>query len=103
MQDESKTAWADVPMRAIAGGYYDNLIQMYDHLGVKYRPQNFVYSFARLRRDFASQAVTTDPHMIYTSNFHRLPPKPSEIGFLPWILEAGYVLFWYMWFSICCF
>lgn len=37
----------DVPMRAAAGGYYDNLMRMYRHLGIPLHPVRFLFVFAK--------------------------------------------------------
>ncbi|PLB54371.1 FAD/NAD(P)-binding domain-containing protein [Aspergillus steynii IBT 23096] len=94
-----KSAWADIPMRAFAGGYYHNLLRMYDHLGIHYRPQPFVFSFSR-RSAHQSHAVV--PYMVHASNFHQTPPIPRG-DLVRWIWEAIYVLFFYWWFVLCCF
>ncbi|KAL2000313.1 hypothetical protein VTN02DRAFT_3287 [Thermoascus thermophilus] len=99
---EEKAIWADVPMRAFAGGFYRNLIRLCDYLDVRYRPQPFLFSFARLPRRPAAPGVTIWPHMIHASNFHQIPPVPLKLGLVSWLFEAAYVLFWYLWFTVCC-
>lgn len=37
----------DVPMRASAGGYYHNLMDMYRHLGIPLHPVRFLFVFAK--------------------------------------------------------
>ena len=87
----------DLPMRAFAGGFYSNLRALYDHLGVAYHEQPFVFHFSsdRLR--------PRAPHFVHASNFHTLPPRPSALGRLPFLLECAYLLVCYLWFSLCCF
>ncbi|EIN13202.1 hypothetical protein PUNSTDRAFT_94195, partial [Punctularia strigosozonata HHB-11173 SS5] len=41
----------DVPMRSFQGGYYRRLIALYRHLGVRFRPTDFSYSFSFLTSD----------------------------------------------------
>lgn len=90
-------------MRAFAGGFYRNLIRMYDYLGVRYRPQPFLFSFSRLpRRGAVAKGQSVWPHMTHASNFHQIPPVPVKMGLVEWIVEVIYVIFWYLWFSICC-
>lgn len=36
----------DVPMRAFTGGYYPQLLSLYNHLGISIEKTNFTYSFA---------------------------------------------------------
>ena len=87
-------------MRAFAGGYYENLMRMYDHLGVRYRTQPFIFSFARLDDSSRKGTGKALPYMTHASNFHQIPPRPA-VGAL-WFLEVVYVLVFYLWFSICC-
>ncbi|KAE9409396.1 hypothetical protein BT96DRAFT_962482 [Gymnopus androsaceus JB14] len=58
----------DVPMRSFQGGYYNNLISLYTHLGIPFRKTNFSYSFSRLtpKSGDSSTKITTD--MIYNGN-----------------------------------
>ncbi|KAI0074799.1 hypothetical protein K474DRAFT_1600937 [Panus rudis PR-1116 ss-1] len=43
LEDELRV---DVPMRSFQGGYYPQLISLYNHLGVKFRERDFTYSFS---------------------------------------------------------
>ncbi|KAH8428820.1 uncharacterized protein LDX57_006499 [Aspergillus melleus] len=86
-------------MRAFAGGYYHNLLRMYDHLGICYQPQPFVFGFSRRS---AHQAHAVEPYMIHASNFHQTPPIPRG-HLVRWIWEVIFVLFCYWWFVLCCF
>ena len=100
-------------MRAFAGGYYKNLIALYDWMGVPYHAQDFLYYFSRpssqnyLTADkLHSKSSTAGPdvHFIHSSNNHHLPPlKPAHISFLVYAIEVLYLLLCYTWFTICCF
>lgn len=98
---EAKRTWADVPMRAFAAGFYSNLIRLYNHLGVRYHEQPFLFSFSRLAP--SSFRGPADPYMVHTSNFHQVPPAPRNRGLVPWLIEGIYVLACYLWFTVCCF
>ncbi|GFF25340.1 hypothetical protein IFM58399_00996 [Aspergillus lentulus] len=98
----SKSVWADVPMRAFAGGFYRNLIRMYDYLGVRYHSQPFVFSFSRLSS--RRQQEEEEPYMVHTSNFHQLSPLlPQKGDVFQWLTEAVFALVCYLWFIVCCF
>lgn len=93
-------------MRAFAGGFYRNLIRMYDYLGVKYHAQPFLFSFTRLPRHQQSSSTTScvpGPQMVYASNFHQIPPVPRTVDLIHWLIEAVYAVFCYVWFTLCCF
>ncbi|PKX93155.1 uncharacterized protein P174DRAFT_443018 [Aspergillus novofumigatus IBT 16806] len=99
----SKSVWADVPMRAFAGGFYRNLIRMYDYLGVRYHSQPFIFSFSRLSSG-RRQQQEEEPYMVHTSNFHQLSPLlPRKRDVFQWLTEAVFALVCYLWFSVCCF
>ncbi|EAW10113.1 uncharacterized protein ACLA_045780 [Aspergillus clavatus NRRL 1] len=99
---EKKSVWADVPMRAFAGGFYENLGRMYDYLGVRYHPQPFLFGFSRLAS--RPQQHEEAPYMVHASNFHQLGPLlPRRGDFFQWALEAALVLLCYLWFTVCCF
>jgi predicted NAD/FAD-binding protein len=93
-------------MRAFAGGFYRNLIRMYDYLGVKYREQPFLFSFTRLPKRQQSLSTTScipGPQMVYASNFHQIPPIPRTTNLIHWCVEAVYAVLCYLWFTFCCF
>ncbi|KAJ5149417.1 hypothetical protein N7448_000995 [Penicillium atrosanguineum] len=97
--------WADVPMRAFAGGFYQNLIRMYDYLAVNYHAQPFLFSFTRLPKpqDSSTTSCIPGPSMVYASNFHQVPPVPRTVDLIHWLVEAVYALACYVWFTFCCF
>jgi len=98
--------WADVPMRAFAGGFYQNLIRMYDYLAVNYHAQPFLFSFTRLPRPQQASSPTScvpGPQMIYASNFHQVPPVPRTVDLIHWLVEGVYAIVCYVWFTFCCF
>lgn len=104
--ENSSTVWADVPMRAFAGGFYRNLIRMYDYLGVHYHAQPFLFSFTRLPRLHLSSPAPScipAPQMVYASNFHQIPPVPRTGDVVHWLAEAVYAVVCYFWFTLCCF
>lgn len=90
-------------MRAFAGGFYANLLRMYDYLGIQYNQQPFMFSFSRLlpRRE-PGGGQEEEPYMTHASNFHQIPPVP-ERDIVQWIVEVLYVLLFYTWFTLCCF
>lgn len=84
-------------MRAFAGGYYNNLKALYDHLGVAYKPQTFLFSFSNL------DSHEEEPYFIHSSNNHRIPPlKPAGRSWLSYTLEVIYLWIWYTYFTFCC-
>ncbi|KAK7961571.1 uncharacterized protein PG986_002396 [Apiospora aurea] len=105
----------DLPMRAFAGGFYRNLIVMYDHLGIRYHAKRFLFAFsdvtARLyggrndkEKSPSLSGADSPPHFIHSSNNHLIvpvrPPGAHAIGHL---LEVVFVLACYVWYSLCCF
>jgi len=94
----------DLPMRAFAGGYYNKLKAMYDHLGLEYRAQSFLFTFSKLspkQNTFLNESST--PYFIHSSNNHRFPPlQPYGMPTKPWLLEIMYLLFFYTYFTLCC-
>lgn len=107
-------------MRAFAAGYYDNLRQMYEYLGVRFAEPKFVYSLSTLSGnddgdgddDGDSDNISTSLckktndgiYFIHSSNNHILPPiRPSGISAAKWAVEIAYLLFWYIWFTAACF
>ncbi|KAF2277102.1 FAD/NAD(P)-binding domain-containing protein [Westerdykella ornata] len=92
----------DLPMRAFAGGFYNNLKSMYDHLGIIYHSQPFLFEFAKVQ---ASMGEGTDQsYFTFGSNLHKIPvPRLNAFATTSYILEAFYLLACYTWFSVCCF
>ncbi|KAL4929533.1 uncharacterized protein BDV17DRAFT_57123 [Aspergillus undulatus] len=103
----------DLPMRAFAAGYYDNLLKMYTYLGVKFAEPRFVYSLSTVSADSLSPSAKVrgkgsdgagQAYFIHSSNNHILPPiRPDGVGLLTYLLEIMYLLFWYAWFTGACF
>ncbi|KAG7450733.1 uncharacterized protein BT62DRAFT_1072763 [Guyanagaster necrorhizus] len=50
----------DVPMRSFQGGYYRQLITLYKHLGVKFAPRDFSYSFSLLSTSEKGRHITAE-------------------------------------------
>ena len=93
----------DLPMRAFAEGYYENLIRMYKHLGVQFRSQPFLYSFGKDLGDEFENRSNKETYFIHSSNNHRIPPvRPSGVDLLVWLGRIIYVAFFYLWWTICC-
>lgn len=95
-------------MRAFAGGFYNNLKALYDHLGVPYNSQPFLFEFAQSESDQSKSQTTTATkngrsHFVHASNLHQLAPRPDNIGIISHLLEVLYLITCYGWFSICCF
>ncbi|KDR85242.1 hypothetical protein GALMADRAFT_340113 [Galerina marginata CBS 339.88] len=60
----------DVPMRSFQGGYYTNLISLYQSLGVRFRQADFSYSFSTLSfPKWRDRSITTT--MIYNGGSGR--------------------------------
>jgi hypothetical protein len=96
----------DLPMRAFAGGYYNNLRALYDHLGVRYRAQPFVFAFSQISSNApigSLQEWEAKPYFTHGSNNHRLPPlKPKGQSMYAYIVETVYLMFVYAYFTLCC-
>lgn len=93
-------------MRAFSGGFYNNLRNMYDYLGVKYQPQRFVFGFSSITSKLSctSQKSQERLHFVHSSNNHILfPVRPQTATFIGHLVEIGYLILFYSWFTICCF
>ncbi|KAL0065643.1 hypothetical protein AAF712_007284 [Marasmius tenuissimus] len=55
----------DVPMRSFQGGYYPQLIALYEHLGVKFRTSDYSYSFSLLSPASHAETRRMTTSMIY--------------------------------------
>ncbi|TCD69948.1 hypothetical protein EIP91_005537 [Steccherinum ochraceum] len=87
----------DVPMRSFQGGYYPQLISLYEHLGVRFRQADFTYSFSSIPPDakhHSPQRIMRTT-MIYNGSSGTkgvgMPTSlyPSAImGYSPWSLAA---------------
>lgn len=92
-------------MRAFAGGYYNNLKRLYDHLGVRYRSQPFLFEFAKVPTNPSGRRDSRESsYFVHASNLHKLlPPRPSAVATISYLLEVVYLLACYSWFAACCF
>ncbi|KAF6808834.1 hypothetical protein CSOJ01_07302 [Colletotrichum sojae] len=108
----------DLPMRALAGGYYANVMGMYDHLDIPYHPIRFLFSFAKALP--ASSRDVPPPlerspgriegagglpgeYFVHASNLHRVPPWPGTRGVLAYLVEIVYLIVCQFWFTLACF
>jgi predicted NAD/FAD-binding protein len=90
----------DLPMRAFAGGFYNNLKLLYDHLEIPYCTQPFLFEFAEKQK---SSSTHYRSYFVHASSLHQLAPRPSAVGVLRYWLEVLYLIACYTWFSLCCF
>ncbi|KAL4921163.1 hypothetical protein BDW62DRAFT_198177 [Aspergillus aurantiobrunneus] len=120
-EDADEGQRIDLPMRAFAAGYYDNLRRMYEYLGVKFAEPKFVYSISTLpsapatatesaakgegNDEYLSPKQNSDgTYFIHSSNNHIIPPiRPGGVAWVSWVVEIAYLLFWYSWFTAACF
>ncbi|KAL5000671.1 hypothetical protein BDV10DRAFT_31497 [Aspergillus recurvatus] len=109
-EEDEEGRRVDLPMRAFAAGYYENLLKMYKFLGVVFASPKFVYSisFSRDNKNSLSATERKDDkggaYFIHSSNNHILPPiRPAGVGAAKYVLELLYLLFWYFWFTFACF
>ncbi|OAA38326.1 Amine oxidase [Metarhizium rileyi] len=105
----------DLPMRACAGGYYANLLRMYDYLEIPLHPVRFLFVFARAaaaasqprfldasRPDDAGSAPGS--YFVHASNLHQTPPpRPVSQGYMAHLAEVIYLVVCHFWFSVVCF
>ncbi|KAJ6441194.1 monooxygenase [Purpureocillium lavendulum] len=108
----------DLPMRACAGGYYANLMRMYDYLGVPLHPVRFLFVFAKALA--SSAAAVSSPlgeaarpeeagsapgsYFVHASNLHQTPPPwPGSRGVFAHVFEILYLVVCQLWFSVACF
>lgn len=92
-------------MRAFAGGFYSNLKNMYDHLGIKYHNQPFIFEFAKAAPRTSATNQEDQSYFTYASNLHNLyfPGLRNISSSVSWLLEAVYLLVCYAWFTFCCY
>ena len=95
----------DLPMRAFAGGYYNNLKALYDYLRISYHSQPFLFEFA-VSHDAKSEAITPGrrdrSYFTHASNLHQLAPRSSGVGIVVYLMQCLYLAFSYTWFTFCC-
>jgi hypothetical protein len=91
-------------MRAFAGGYYNALKAMYDHLGLEYQAQAFLFVFSTAQTLRSSPyREASEPYFIHPSNNHRfLPLKPYGMSMRNWLQELIYLVILYTYFTLCC-
>ncbi|KUL83740.1 hypothetical protein ZTR_08645 [Talaromyces verruculosus] len=84
----------DLPMRAFAGGFYSNLMAMYDFLQVEYQPQKFLFGFSSVAsKTSTSQNSQERLKFIHSSNNHILfPIRPQTVDPISHLCEIGYLI-----------
>ncbi|KAJ3481520.1 hypothetical protein NLG97_g7802 [Lecanicillium saksenae] len=104
----------DLPMRASAGGYYDNLMRMYHFVGIPLHPIRFLFTFAKATTSNASPKTipltpqtageATGAYFVHASNLHQLlPPRPESRSLIAYLFEIAYLIICHFWFSVACF
>ncbi|KAF4594920.1 Amine oxidase [Ophiocordyceps camponoti-floridani] len=104
----------DLPMRACAGGYYENLLRMCRHLAIPLHPVRFLFAFAAmLPTGHSWRCEATGPgdvgsapgtYFVYASNMHRaLPPRPAGRRLVSYWVEVLYLVVCQAWFIAVCF
>jgi hypothetical protein len=89
-------------MRAFTGGYYRNLMAMYNYLGIRYHWQKFRFEFST--EEPSSGKRDLSPYFIHASDNHECPPpRPEGTGFLSHALELVFVIVCFFWFTACCY
>lgn len=78
---------------------------MYDFLGVKYKPQRFLFGFSKITSKLNHSSSSPEHvHFIHSSNNHiHFPMKPQTSSLVSHAIEIAYLIVWYAWFTICCF
>lgn len=102
--DQASTDRIDLPMRAFAGGYYNNLKALYDYLGIRYRSQPFLFNFVASDPP-TSIAPSQRPgtYFVHASNLHQRASRPRAVSILAYCVRVICLIACYAWFSICCF
>ncbi|KAJ5934736.1 hypothetical protein N7466_004283 [Penicillium verhagenii] len=90
----------DLPMRAFASGFYDNLKRMYDYLGIEYGSQRFIFPFSTISESNPSDIYT---RFIHSSHTHQFPLRPRGPSWISWLVEILYLLICHIWIVICSF
>jgi len=108
----------DLPMRAGAGGYYANLIRMYDYLDVPLHPVRFLFVFAKALASASTSASSPlseaarpedagsapGSYFVHASNLHKTPPPwPRGRGVAAHVFEILFLIVCQLWFSVACF
>ncbi|RFN48008.1 hypothetical protein FIE12Z_7731 [Fusarium flagelliforme] len=98
----------DLPMRASAGGYYHNLMRMYEHLRIPLHPIKFLFVFAKATPTadgtVSHKGSDNESYFIHASNLHQTPPPwPGNRGLIAHLTEILYLIVCQFWFTIACF
>ncbi|CAG7558205.1 unnamed protein product [Fusarium equiseti] len=98
----------DLPMRASAGGYYHNLMRMYEHLRIPLHPIKFLFVFAKATPTadgtVSHKSSDNESYFIHASNLHQTPPPwPGNRGLIAHLTEILYLIVCQFWFTIACF
>lgn len=88
-------------MRAFTGGYYRNLMAMYDYLGISYHWQKFRFEFSE--QELSSRKRKLAPYFVHASDNHECPPpRPMGAGRISHAMELLFVIVCFFWFMTCC-
>lgn len=97
-------------MRASAGGYYVELMRMYEYLGIMLHPLRFLFVFAKATATTSQRAgndtIGSDPgsYFVHPSNLHQIPPPwPGNRSVVAHIFEIMYLIACHFWFTMACF
>ncbi|KAJ6024365.1 hypothetical protein N7540_005162 [Penicillium herquei] len=92
----------DLPMRAFASGFYDNLKRMYDYFGIEYGKQKFIFPFSTVDETEPGRSPKIHTSFIHSSHTHQFPPlRPQGSTWLTWLIEALYLGVCYLWIVSC--
>ncbi|KAJ5714930.1 uncharacterized protein N7483_012111 [Penicillium malachiteum] len=93
----------DLPMRAFASGFYDNLKRMYDYFGIEYGKQKFIFPFSIVENETEpGRSPKIHTSFIHSSHTHQFPPlRPQGSTWLTWLIEALYLGICYLWIVSC--
>lgn len=102
-------------MRGTAGGFYTNMMRMYEYLEIPLHPIQFLFVFAealsvpRLQLKASMKAfldifkASSDSYFLYSSNMHQTRlPWPGNRSVVAHIIETIYLIFCYLYFTAVC-
>lgn len=87
-------------MRGTTGGYYANLMRMYEYLGIPLHSLHVFFAFAKAQPTSSTEYQSAHAE----ANLHQLqPPGPANPSLVSHVLEILYLITCYFWFSAACF